>query len=308
LGACLASLAALRYPKDRHEILLIDNGSTDRTLDIARSFSEVAIYLKLDAKVGAVRNYGVQQSVGSVLVFLDSDCVVEPDWLMSGVGKLMANPQAVLGGRYLLRDDPSWLERYWILKPPGRTNPNASLLGGCIFIPKRIFQQMGGFDESLNAGEDSDLTARLKKAGYRVEIDPALNVVHLGYPSRVGPFIARQLWHSSDYISGLPSTLGDRTFQLTLVFMAGLVVVFGSLLFLPQAYLTLVVAAAVVVICPAVSSVKRLKRAGAKDRRLFDYVSIYLVDWLYLVGRALGVLSGVKNRLSFKAEAKVQRR
>lgn len=308
LPACLTSLISLSYSKDRHEILLVDNGSTDRTLEIAREFSDVSIHIKENVKVGAVRNYGVQKAKGSVIVFLDSDCVVNQEWLTLGVHKLMANPGSVVGGRYLLRDDPSWLEKYWILTSPGRVVTQASLLGGCIFIPKEIFQNVGGFDEHLNAGEDSDLTVRLKKEHFNVEIDRSLDVVHLGYPSRVRPFIARQLWHSSDYINGLPQTLGDKTFLLTLAFMAGVVGLMASLLFLPAAKLVLIASVLLVFTSPAALSAKRIMRTGVKNKSLFDYLSIYLVDWLYLIGRALGVLSGMKNRLSFKSDAKVGRR
>lgn len=308
LPSCLTSLMSLSYPKDRHEILLIDNGSTDRTLEIARGFSEVTIHVKENVKVGAVRNYGVQKAKGSVIVFLDSDCVVSREWLTDGVLKLTANPDGAIGGRYLLREDPSWLEKYWILTSPGRTVTQTSLLGGCIFIPKEIFQNIGGFDERLNAGEDSDLTARLKKEHFNVEIDRSLDVVHLGYPSRVRPFVARQLWHSSDYINGLPHTLADKTFLLTLAFMAGMIGLLGSLIFLPEARLALTISAFLVFISPAVLSAKRIMRTGVKNRSLFDYVSIYLVDWLYLIGRALGVLSGMKNRVRFRSDAKVGRR
>lgn len=308
LSLCLTSLMSLSYPKDRHEILLVDNGSTDRTLQIAREFGDVAIHVKENVKVGAVRNYGVQKATGTVIVFLDSDCVVNPEWLINGVRKLTANPGSVLGGRYLLREDPSWLEKYWILTSPGRAITQASLLGGCIFITKEIFQNIGGFDERLNAGEDSDLTVRLRKEHFNVEIDRSLDVVHLGYPSRVRPFVARQLWHSSDYINGLPHTLRDKTFLLTLAFMAGVVGLVGSLLFLPAANLTLIVSALLVFFSPAVLSTKRIMRTGAKNKSLFDYVSIYLVDWLYLIGRSLGVLSGIRNSLSFRSDAKIGRR
>ncbi|KKN43726.1 hypothetical protein LCGC14_0700410 [marine sediment metagenome] len=308
LLSCLTSLMLLSYPKDRHEILLIDNGSTDRTLEIARRFSEVSIHVKEDVKVGAVRNYGVQKAKGSVVVFLDSDCVVCQDWLTDGVGKLTANPDSVIGGQYLLRDNPSWLEKYWILTSRGRTITEISLVGGCIFTPKEIFQNIGGFDEYLNAGEDSDLAVRLKKEHINVEIDPSLSVVHLGNPSNVMPFIGRQLWHSSDYINGLPHSLRDKTFLLTLAFMAGMTGLLGSLIFLPAAKSTLIISAFLVFACPGVLSVKRIRRSGVNDKRLFDYVSIYLVDWLYLIGRTLGVLSGIKNRLSFRSNAKVRRR
>lgn len=308
LPSCLTSLMSLSYPKDRHEIILIDNGSTDRTLEIAREFSEISILVKENVKVGAVRNYGVQKAKGSIIAFLDSDCVVSQEWLTAGIRKLINNPDSVVGGRYLLRDDPSWLEKYWILISQNRTVAQVSLLGGCIFIPKQIFQDIGGFDEHLNAGEDGDLTVRLKKEHFNVEIDRSLDVIHLGYPSRVRPFVARQLWHSSDYINGLPYTLQDKTFLLTLVFMVGVIGLLGSLMLLPTSFFTLVIFVFLVFISPVVLSVKRIIRAGVKNRSLFDYVSIYLVDFLYLVGRALGVLSGIKNRLSFSSEAKVGRR
>ena len=308
LASCLTSLMSLNYPKGLHEILLIDNGSTDGTLEIAQEFSDVVIHIKENVKVGAVRNYGVQKAKGSVIVFLDSDCVVRQDWLTDGVRKLTATPDSVMGGRCLLREDPSWLEKYWILTPSGQKSPRTSLLGSCIFIPKEIFQKVGGFDENLNAGEDSDLTVRLQNEKYHVEIDPSLSVVHLGYPSRVRPFIARQAWHSSDYINGLPNTLRDKVFLITLVFMAGVLGLLGSLIFLPAAKLTLIVSAFLVFVCPAVLSAKRVMRAGAKYKKFFDYVSIYLVDWLYLVGRSLGVLSGISNRLSSRSDVKVVRR
>lgn len=308
LAECLTSLMSLEYPKDRHEILLVDNGSTDRTLEIAQGFSEISIHVKENAKVGAVRNYGVQKAKGDVIVFLDSDCVVRQDWLDDGVSKLIDNPDSVVGGLYLLREDPSWLERYWVLRSSGQTIAQSTLVGGCIFIPKEIFQKVGGFDEHLNAGEDSDLTVRLEQAQYHVEIDPCLNVVHLGYPSRIQPFIARQLWHSSDYINGLPDTLRDKIFLLTIAFMVGIFGLVGSLIFLSNVNSIVIISVLLVLLSPAVLSVKRIIRSRAKYKSLFDYISIYMVDFIYLIGRALGVLSGIRNRLRFRADAKVVRR
>lgn len=307
LAPCLTSLTSLTYPKDRHEILLVDNGSTDRTIDIARGYKDVNIYVKENVKVGAVRNYGVEKAKGSLIVFLDSDCVVRPDWLTNGVCKLEANPNTVIGGRYILRENPSWLEKYWVLGSPDRRITNA-LVGGCIFTSKAIFCQLGGFDENLNAGEDVDLTERLMKEQFTVKIDPSLNVIHLGYPSKLMPFIKRQLWHSSDYINGLPHSLRDKIFLLTLAFLAGLVGALSSLIFSSINASVLMMSTFLVFFSPAILSVKRIARSGEKYERFFDYISIYLVDCLYLIGRALGVISGIRNRLTFRSYAKVGRR
>ncbi|MFT6907217.1 MAG: glycosyltransferase involved in cell wall biosynthesis [Oleiphilaceae bacterium] len=308
LGSCLTSLMSLSYPKDRHEILLVDNGSTDRTLEIAEEFSEIFIYVKKNVKVGAVRNYGVQKAKGSVIVFLDSDCVVGPDWLINGIRKLAATPNSVIGGQYLLRENPSWLEKNWILESSDRTVFLTTLVGGCIFIPENIFHQVGGFDEQLNAGEDSDLTERLTKAKFSVKIDPSLSVIHLGFPSRIRPFVMRQMWHSSDYINGLPYSLQDKIFLLTLGFMVGLAGMLISLTFLSKDQVSLMVFTSLIVLSPAVLSIKRITRSGTKYKSIKDYISIYFVDVLYLFGRTMGVISGIKNRLVLRPEAKVERR
>lgn len=308
LSSCLSSVMALNYPKDHLEILLIDNGSTDRSLEIARGFHEVIIYVKENVKVGAVRNHGVQKAKGTIVVFLDSDCIVDREWLNHGVGTLMESPDDVIGGQYLLREDPSWLEKHWMLSSPNQRARQNALVGGCVFISKEVFENVGGFDETLNAGEDNDLTKRLRDKHFNVKINPSLSVVHLGNPSRVRPFLMRQLWHSSDYINGLPKTLGDKTFLLTLVFLGGIVFFLSALFFVPTYKLTLSTSAFIVLICPAILSVKRITRAGGGYKRPFDIVSIYLVDWLYLIGRSLGVCSGIKNRLVLKPDAKVGRR
>lgn len=308
LNRCLTSIMSLSYPKDCHEIILVDNGSTDRTLEIAKGFSEVFIYVKKNVKVGAVRNYGVQKAKGDVIVFLDSDCVVEHDWLNKGVRKLEAVPNSVIGGQYLLRKDPSWLEKYWILESSDQTAFLTTLVGGCIFIPALIFQQVGGFDENLNAGEDSDLTERLRKKEFTVKIDPSLSVIHLGFPSRIRPFVKRQVWHSSDYINGLPRSLQDKVFLLTLCFMIGLVGTILSLIFLSKNQFFIIAFASLFVFSPAILSVKRVVRSGVKFRSIKNYISIYFVDFLYLFGRAVGVTSGVKNLLILKPKTKVKRR
>lgn len=308
LSSCLESLTSLSYPKERHEILLVDNGSTDRTLEIAQRFDEVSIHIKEGVKVGAVRNYGTEKAKGDIIVFLDSDCVVTHDWLREGVSRLLAARGSVIGGQYLLRKNPSWLEKYWVLESSDRVVFLSALVGGCIFIPKDIFQKVGGFNEQLNAGEDNDLTDRLRDNNFNVKIDPSLSVIHLGFPSEIRPFVMRQVWHSSDYINGLPRSLKDKVFLLTLGFMIGLVGMVTSLFFSWPGQVYLLVFTGLTVLSPAVLSFKRINRSGAKYQGIKGYASIYVVDLLYLFGRAMGVVLGIKNRVSLRSHAKVARR
>lgn len=291
---CLDSLVNLNYPKECREIILVDNGSTDATKLIAKEY-DVRIIDKPLVNVGAVRNYGVKNSNGEIIAFLDGDCVVDEDWLRNGIDALLENKDCVFGGQYLLRDDPSWLERYWILNIEKFNVHLTTLVGGAIFVRKEHFNRIGGFDERLKAGEDSDLTERLRAEGYKVEIDPSLSVVHLGYPNTVKSFLERQIWHSSDYVERLPSSLKDKVFLLTLLFIVG----FSSVmmcLFLPN--LLVFFGFLLFVISPMVLSVKRILRSGERSYRVADLFAIYFVDLLYLVGRSLGIIKSVIRKVA----------
>ena len=291
IGECLSSVMNINYPSECLEVILVDNGSTDRTLEIAREYP-VRILVKEDVRVGAVRNYGVSHAAGDIIVFLDADCVVEPTWLSEGVGKLSDGKLSVIGGQYLMRESPSWLEKYWVLSNSKTQVYQTTLVGGCIFIQKTVFDAMNGFDETLNSGEDSDLTNRLRQHGILVIIDPALSVVHLGYPSTLHSFVKRQIWHSADYINKFPSSLRDKVFLLSCIFLFGVLGSFMSLLFSPVFF---EISVLFLTIPPVLLSIKRVKRSKAKLDGIFSYISVYCVDFLYLLGRSIGILKGMKN-------------
>jgi glycosyltransferase involved in cell wall biosynthesis len=299
---CLASIYRLDYDFSKLEVIVVDNGSADNTVEIAKQFP-LQILIKKDVKVGGVRNFGAYHAKGEYLVFLDADCVVESAWLNKGISQLISQANLVLGGQYLLRDDPSWLEKYWVLNSLKEQVYLTTLVGGCIFMRKNTFNAVGGFNVSLNSGEDSDLTHRLAAANFDVKIDPQLSVVHLGYPSEIIPFIKRQIWHSADYITNFKKSLSDKIFMLTLSFMLLLVLgVFQILCGLPYVYVTFIIA----LLLPIVLSYKRIVRSKTNLNRLVDIASIYLVDLLYLVGRSLGTIVSLRLLL-LQSDKKINR-
>jgi len=304
LAECLNSLMALDYEKSEYEIILVDNGSTDKTLEIARNYP-IKIFIKEGVKVGAVRNYGVAQAQGEYIIFLDSDCVAEPSWLKYGISRIQTAKNLVLGGQYLLRDNPSWLEKYWVLNNSRSQIYLTTLVGGCIFIKKDTFTSLRGFNETLNSGEDSDLTYRLKNSGNNVEIDPQLSVIHLGFPSEILPFIKRQIWHSSDYVTNLRGAIRDKIFLLTIVFMTG---AFSLILYMLLTNKVSYIAAAAVIFPPMALSYKRITRSKARLNSIIDFISIYCVDFFYLIGRSCGILLSFKKAITQTNELKVDRR
>ena len=95
IGACLDSLAGQNYPKDKYEIIVVDNNSTDNTAEIARSFNTTVIKEKRQGLVFSHRQ-GIAVSQGSIIAFLDADSLARPLWLKKMV-KIYQQDEGVVG-------------------------------------------------------------------------------------------------------------------------------------------------------------------------------------------------------------------
>ncbi|MFQ5540408.1 MAG: glycosyltransferase, partial [Candidatus Binatia bacterium] len=134
------------------------------------------------------QNRAIPLAKGSILVFLDDDVEVTPSWLQSIANFFTSNPHEVMQGSVLMRDrdrnDPQFrkaLRRYRTIDfidygyPPG-TDLN-TLTGGNIAVRRKVFEQVGMFNERLGPGEagiseDVEFAKRLLKAGMRVGYEP----------------------------------------------------------------------------------------------------------------------------------------
>jgi glycosyltransferase involved in cell wall biosynthesis len=105
IGACLEALVAADYPRDRCELLFVDNNSTDRSADIVRGFPGVRLLSAPTPGAYAARNLGVAASTGEIVAFTDSDCAPRADWLARIAGA-MAQPgvQLVQGSQRFARE------------------------------------------------------------------------------------------------------------------------------------------------------------------------------------------------------------
>ena len=100
LRQCIEALFAQTVPRDDYEVILIDNNSRDRSLEIAGSIPGLIILQEKIQSSYAARNRGVRHSKGEILAFTDADCIVSPKWL-EAIGSALADPAAalILGGR-----------------------------------------------------------------------------------------------------------------------------------------------------------------------------------------------------------------
>ena len=83
----IESVLSQEYPKDKFSIIVINDGSTDNTLKCLNrfSFEENLTLFSLESNKGlsAARNYGIRKGTSEIICFLDSDMVVQPDWLLN---------------------------------------------------------------------------------------------------------------------------------------------------------------------------------------------------------------------------------
>lgn len=286
IADCLGSLQQLNYPADLLEIIVVDNGSADKTAEIARGFN-VSVYVLPNVKVGAVRNFGVAKSRGDIIAFLDGDCMPAANWLLDAQEYMKANNCDVVGGTCLLRPNPSWVESAWVISDQPKDNPHGTLIGGSILLHKSVFQAVNGFDETLTAGEDSNLGHRLRNQGYTVHIAKCCAFVHLGYPRNLIEFARRQMWHASNYLTSRKKGKADLMFLFTVAFavaaLAFLIGVITGLYFLclPIGFM------------PLVLTLNRARKARFITFRIHRYVQMYILDFTYLAGRLLGLLKSV---------------
>jgi len=170
LGECLRSIAACDYPADRVEIIYVDGGSTDDSVDIARSFESVLVIELDDPAPNAAkgRNAGWRRSRGDFVQFLDADMTLAPTWPAAAVDFARREGAKVCFG-HVREKDPGRNRYHHIMDIIWRRAPGeASGLGGAFFIAKDLLERHGGFEEKLQGGEEPELAERLIRGGARI--------------------------------------------------------------------------------------------------------------------------------------------
>lgn len=177
------------------EIILVDNLSTDKSLEIAKQFDVVSY--SSEGTISTVRNYGASKAMGDFLCFIDADVEVVDGWSKTVKAYIddqpIASRNTVWGNTYGIRLESKWVERTWWKYLVGRRGLNY-INGGNMIINIHLFKGLGGFDDLLTTGEDVDFCSRASHIGAMVQLDTAIETIHHGYPKTVVNFFKRERW------------------------------------------------------------------------------------------------------------------
>lgn len=193
IGRCLRSLQAQTPSPAR--IVVVDNGSTDGSLEIARRFADAVLEVPT-GRLGGLRNRGADYlDDADFLAFVDADCEVRPGWVAAALERL--DSADLVGSRTLAPPGARWVARRWAALEAAQQGRGATKVWSQHLVIRRsTFQLVGGFDEDLPTGEDADLSARVEAAGGRVYLEPTMVAVHHGFPPTIGAFLRRERWHT----------------------------------------------------------------------------------------------------------------
>jgi len=191
LEQCLESLSKVTYPN--LEIILVDNNSTDDSIEFVKNSYPLSMIIKLDKNYGFAHpnNVGAKNAKGEFLLFLNNDTKVTPDFISEMIKTLKHDPKIAICQSLLL--DPSggvdssgdFIDSIGIAySSKNRIKKIREILsarGASMIIRKKIFEELKGFDEKFFVSfEDVDLGWRAWIMGYKVVVIPESIVYHLG--------------------------------------------------------------------------------------------------------------------------------
>jgi glycosyltransferase involved in cell wall biosynthesis len=167
IGKCLENLMKQTLSHDQYEIIVCDNNSTDKTVEIAKKYPVRIVEEKKNQGFVYAKMGGAAHAKGEYIAFMDSDSTADIHWLERGV-ELLKNPKLVCVGGTTMPSPPTFITSlafviFDIFAQLNQLIGISLLWTSGMIIKKDAFESVGGFKEHMKTGDDWDLTMRLQR-------------------------------------------------------------------------------------------------------------------------------------------------
>jgi glycosyltransferase involved in cell wall biosynthesis len=189
LNRCLQALAAQTYPREKFEVIVVDDESPTPLAEVTNEFAaklDVTLISQPRSGPGAARNLGAARARGEFLAFTDDDCEPAPDWLSNLAARFEQTPTHLVGGHTVngVREN-IYSETSQVLLDVVYTHYNLNRADGHFFatnnvaLPAEQFRAIGGFEPSFRFAEDRELCDRWLHHGSELTYAQEVVVRHL---------------------------------------------------------------------------------------------------------------------------------
>lgn len=199
LDFCLEALERQGLGRERFEIIVVDDGSTDNTAALAQQY-EIRYVFQENHGPASARNAGVAVASGEIVLFTDADCMPCPDWVQEMVCPFSDSGIVAVKGRYRTRQT-QWMARFAQMEFEDRydmlqKHDTIDMIDTySAAFRKDVFLRTGGFDTSFPKanGEDAELSYRLASDGCKMVFNPKAVVFHT-HPSTLVKYLKIKFW------------------------------------------------------------------------------------------------------------------
>ncbi len=209
IGECLESIKNQTYKNI--EIIVVDKGSTDRTVEIAKKYTDKVFVINAGERSEQL-NFGIKRAKGKYIYRVDSDFILEPTVIEEAVNKCEKNEYDAV----CIHNTSDPTISFWakVRKLERDCYEDDELNVAARFIRKDVVESVGGFDEDLIAGEDYDLHNRLLNAGYKIGRISAKEI-HVGEPKTLWEIIRKHYYYGKTLPRFIEKNKGKGIKQLS---------------------------------------------------------------------------------------------
>lgn len=286
IKGCLKALK--EQSVDYFETIVIDNGSTDKTVDIAASY-DVLVQQKVVGNIAAMRNFGASYANGDILAFLDADCIPASTWIEQALGRFGDNRVGVTGCHCSIPKESTWVERAWYSSKPSGKNRVNFIGTANFFVRKAVFEELNGFDENLRTGEDYEFCSRVRAKGYEVISDDRIKVIHLRGPKSLMERLKKEIWY------GLETRMILKRKKFYLPFFASIVYICLCSILITSLVLSEFNWAFYAVLCIFFLLTGISLYRCYKSRRFKYFLLLIPIYLFYLTGRSISLIYFFRN-------------